>query len=82
MAKSKGFDLSGDAMKYVYGFIGAILLMLFAAELLPEAQNASSTLADLNIPLVGLFGSEGVIVMILVVIVIVGIIKHSQKINK
>jgi uncharacterized membrane protein len=82
MTKSTGFDLSGDAMKVVYGFLGVVLLLLFSAELLPEVMNATATIGAIaNLPLAGLF-SGGVIVMVVVVIVIVSVIKSAGKINK
>ena len=76
------FDLSGDAMKVVYGFLGIVLLLLFSAELLPEVMNATNTIGAIaDLPLAGLF-SGGIIVMVVVVVVIVGVIKNSSKINK
>lgn len=82
MAKSKNFDLSGDAMKVVYGFLGVVLLLLFSAELLPEVMNATAEIGNIEgLPLAGLF-SGGIVVMIVVVIVIVAVIKNSGKINK
>ena len=82
MAKSQKFDLSGDAMKYVYGFLAVVLLLLFAAELLPEVMNASDQIASIaDLPLAGLFGG-GIVVMIVVVVVIVGVIRQSGKISK
>lgn len=81
MAKTS-FDLSGNAMNYVYGFLAVVLLLLFAAELLPEVMNASDQIAAIgDLPLAGLFGG-GVVVMIVVVVVIVGVIRQSGRINK
>lgn len=82
MARSKGFDLSGNAMVYVYGFLGVVLLLLFAAELLPVVMNASNQVGSIpDLPLAGLFGG-GIIVMIVVVVVVVGVIKQAGKVNK
>ena len=79
---AKGFDLTGDAMKVVYGFLGVVLLLLFAAELLPEVMNATGEIGLIaDLPLAGLF-SGGIVVMIVVVIVIVAVIKSSGKISK
>lgn len=69
-------------MKVVYGFLGVVLLLLFAAELLPEVMNATAEIGAIaNLPLAGLF-SGGIVVMIVVVIVIVAVIKSAGKINK
>lgn len=82
MAKSKSFDLSGDAMKVVYGFLGVVLLLLFSAELLPEVMSATATIGAIaDLPLAGLF-SGGIVVMIVVVVVIVSVIKNAGKITK
>lgn len=82
MARAKGFDLQGDAMKVVYGFLGVVLLLLFSAELLPEVINATDAIGAIEgLPLSGLF-SGGIVVMIVVVVVIVAVIKNSSKINK
>jgi len=79
---AKTFDLTGDAMKVVYGFLGVVLLLLFSAELLPEVMNATGTIGAIaNLPLAGLF-SGGIVVMIVVVIVIVAVIKGAGKISK
>jgi len=80
--KRKSSDLSGDAMKVVYGFLGIVLLLLFSAELLPLVMNASIEISTIsNLPLAGLF-SGGIIVMIVVVVVIVAVIKNAGKISK
>ena len=80
--KANGFDLTNDAMKVVYGFLGVVLLLLFSAELLPEVMNATAEIGAIEgLPLAGLF-TGGVVVMIVVVIVIVAVIRNSSKINK
>ncbi len=76
------FDLSGSAMKVVYGFLGIVLLLLFSAELLPEVMNATTTIGAItDLPLAGLF-TGGTIVMIVVVVVIVATIKNAGNISK
>jgi hypothetical protein len=74
--------LSGTAMKVVYGFLALILVLLLAAELLPEAMTAVTSVGNISgLPLSGLFTS-GVIVMIIVVVVIVAVIKNASSITK
>ena len=79
---AKGFDLSSNAMKVVYGFLGIVLLLLFSAELLPEVMTATTSIGNItDLPLASLF-SGGVIVMVVVVVIIVAVIKNAGSIAK
>jgi hypothetical protein len=74
--------LGGTAMKVVYGFLGIVIMLLLAAELLPTTMTAVESVGNItDLPLAGLF-TGGVIVMIIVVVLIVAVIKGAGNIAK
>jgi hypothetical protein len=81
--QKKGIALGGTAMKVVYGFLGIVLLLLLAKELLPIVQDAVAGIGNLSgLPLAGLFTAGGVIVMIIVIVIIVAVIRNAGGISK
>ena len=74
--------LGGTAMKVVYGFLGIVIMLLLAAELLPVTMTAVESVGNItDLPLAGLF-TGGIIVMIIVVVIIVAVIKGAGQISK
>jgi hypothetical protein len=75
-------NLGNTAMKFVYGFLGVILLLALGSAMLPLVMNYTATVGAIaNLPLATLF-SGGVITLIIVVAVIVSIIKASSGVSK
>jgi hypothetical protein len=74
--------LGGTAMKVVYGFLGIVIMLLLASELLPVTMTAVESVGNISdLPLAGLF-TGGVIVMIIVVVIIVAVFKQAGQISK
>jgi hypothetical protein len=82
-SKKGSVNLGGKAMNVVYGFVGIILLLLLAKELLPEAQYALGNISLLtDLPLIGLLSGTGIVMMIIVVVIIIAVIKSAQGVAK
>jgi membrane protein implicated in regulation of membrane protease activity len=75
-------DLGNTATKFIYGFLGVVLLLVMGAALLPLVINASAVIGAIpDLPLASLWTS-GIVVMIIVIGVIVAVIKSSSTIHK
>lgn len=82
-SKKGSSALGGTAMRVVYGFLGIVLLLLLAKELITPTMEAIGNIGAIsNLPLAGLFGAGGVITMIIVVVIIVATIKNAGSISK
>lgn len=78
----RGFNVASTPMKVVYAFLGLVLLLLFAAELLPEVGSALESVGNISdLPLAGLF-TGGVILMIIVAVIIIAVINKATSITK
>lgn len=51
--------------KWVDGIIAVIVLLLLAAQLVPEAQTAGTTLQSTGAPLSGLFAPGGIVILLI-----------------
>lgn len=75
-------SLGGLANKTIYMFIGIVVVFLLATYLIPEAQTAGDNLSASGIPLASIFGSSGlvfVLISVALLLFVIGIAKIRSK---
>jgi len=63
----KGFNIGGLVNTAITAIIGITVLLLLYANLVPTAQTAGQNLTDSGLPLGSLFGSSGLIFILVMV---------------
>ena len=60
-------NISGTATKFIGGMVAAVVLILLAANLIPEVQTAGNELNATGVPLGSLFEASGIVPLLLVI---------------